>query len=343
MTSISLSVFYRSLCHWAPLPIAMAVQHKPAFNPLLDYIVFVGPTSLAKESDSSSVNSPVSILGRFPVADRANCLPLTSDIAYFCQPNSKASKKLDKKPQDHIFMLTDKETDIKRYGTCITFFSEGHSKSLLGQSTSLEDSQPQMISIAIITRFLHFNFFRKCLHQLYSFVEELGAGSMTWWDLIGQGGTQEGQSPSPLVDDIINWLHNLLDLSPPDEGEMMEIELSIAPPLKLFCPPPRRFPTTEVSIHQLFDLLSIDSVLLIFKLLMCEEKVHVCVCVCVCVCRIVHVCVCVHACACVCVCACVRMCVCVFLSFNFDHLLPFFVLPFRSSFIPRNTGWCRRL
>lgn len=249
----------------------MAKPNEPS-DPLLDHIAFIGPAIFAsedKKKDASSVN----ILASLPRSPQSNCLPLSAEIACFCQPSPEKSRHLGKQPRDHIFMLTDKETDIKRYGICITFLCESPVKTVQEDSLSFEAADAQVISVAIISRFMYFNFFRKCLHELYGFVEDFGAGSITWWDLIYEGESPSGASGNPLVGDIIAWLERLLSMSPPEEGHMLEVELSVAPPFKLFCPPSRRFPIADYPIHDIFDRFSIDNALLIFKLLMCEEKV----------------------------------------------------------------------
>ena len=95
------------------------------------------------------------------------------------------------------------------------------------------------------------------------------AGKVSW------GAVFEGQqSGNTLAVEIHEWLTRLSELRLPAVGELLEVELAVKPPAKLCVPPPRRFPVAEVPIHQLFDLLSIETVLKVLKLLLCEEKVR---------------------------------------------------------------------
>lgn len=220
------------------------------------------------------------ILKKWPQSTRAGSLPITSDVAFFCFPKDGVPDLyVANQPYKHIFLLTDKETDIKRYCTCVTFASEMQSRSMpeaeaaeetSSRSPSFQLADVRMLSVAIISVHPNFTFFTKCLRQLYTFVEDMFVGKVSWLDVF------EGQdSGNTLAAELHEWLNRLSELRLPAAGELMEVELAVNPPAKLCVPPQRRFPVAEVPIHKLFDLLTMETVLKIFRLLLCEEKVSV--------------------------------------------------------------------
>lgn len=251
---------------------------------LIDCVVLVGfePPKQASEAERGyhvlNQSAVPTILKKLPQSTRAGSLPITPDVAFFCFPKDGVPDTyVASQPYKHVFLLTDKETDIKRYCTCITFASETQSSCTPeAEDTDGASSSPpsfqmtdvRMLSVAIISVHPNFTFFTKCLRQLYTFVEDMFVGKVSWWDVF------EGQeSGNTLASELHEWLKRLSELRLPAAGELMEVELAIKPPAMLCVPPPRRYPVAEVAIHQLFDLLSMETVLKVFKLLLCEEKV----------------------------------------------------------------------
>ena len=116
---------------------------------LIDYIVFVGRKN---PNRNGHVISQPELLRMYPPQNHSD-FPLPSDIVYFCQPEgcyntSSRSFILDPRhsggrlPKDikmefFTFMLTDKESNIARFGVCLNFLRPiGSRKSMNSTSTS---------------------------------------------------------------------------------------------------------------------------------------------------------------------------------------------------------------
>ena len=158
---------------------------------LIDCVVLVGfeppKQSIETEHGYGMKDSVVpTILKKFPQSTRAGSLPITPDVACFCFPKDGIPDTyVANQPYKHVFLLTDKETDIKRYCTCITFASEMQSRCMAeaeeeigprSQSPLFQLADVHMLSVAIISVHPNFTFFGKCLRQLYTFVEDMFAG-----------------------------------------------------------------------------------------------------------------------------------------------------------------------
>lgn len=264
----------------------MAVVGEDEADFLIDCIALVGfePPKHSSEAEfgyrTSNRSVVPTILQKLPQSTHGHSLPVTPDVAYFCFPKDGVPDMyVANQPYKHIFLLTDKETDIKRYCTCITFASEVQNSCVAetedangtaSQPPSFQMADVRMLSVVIISVHPNFTFFTKCLRQLHTFVEDMFVGKVSWSAVF------EGQqSGSTLAVELHEWLKRLSELTLPAAGELMEVELAVKPPAKLCVPPPRRYPVAEVPIHQLFDFLSVETVLKVFKLLLCEEKVCV--------------------------------------------------------------------
>ena len=251
---------------------------------LIDYLVIVGrlsdlPCSVAMKHQTPVVDGLPNILCKFPEA-RPSCLPLTPDVPAFCMLQEHMKTFEYSKSMNHLFMLTDKETDTKRYGTCVQFtFEHSPIQSNVEPSADSEDQLESFevpsvgaLSLAIISKFPHFRFFKECLQQLVQYVDVLFSNQMTWLDLIDT--SLSSKSSADPVHDVLEWINSLVTLEVPAIGELLEVELSIAPPIKVYTPPPHRLPLADLPFYRLFDALSVDNVLKIFTLLLCEEKVR---------------------------------------------------------------------
>uniref|UniRef100_A0A2D4EVI3 MAP kinase-activating death domain protein n=6 Tax=Micrurus TaxID=8634 RepID=A0A2D4EVI3_MICCO len=97
------------------------VQKKRICPRLLDYLVIIG----ARQPSSDSVAQTPELLRRYPLEDHTD-FPLPPDVVFFCQPEgclSVRQKRMSLRDDtSFVFMLTDKDTGIIRYGICVNFY-----------------------------------------------------------------------------------------------------------------------------------------------------------------------------------------------------------------------------
>jgi len=230
-------------------------------------------------SDWQSISTPVStILCQFPSTDHKD-FELSSDVAYFCQPEGCCIEL--KEPQTHTFMLTDTESNIRTYGVCLTFphlfdpnIESGTSGSSLPISKDIMDSiciqEWGILSVCILSHHPFFTFFQKCLHSLSHFIDDLGITDLTWNALIHAQHTTtssstlgnslslgilklnhtsktegRGDSKKKVLAEVEDWIGNLLLLPSPGEGGNEEVEVQALEvelqidPATVVCYPPK--------------------------------------------------------------------------------------------------------
>ena len=301
---------------------------------LVDYLILVGPgrgvvfeqvnsTPAGRErskeikqrkriSDWQSISTPVStILCQFPSTDHKD-FELSSDVAYFCQPEGCCIEL--KEPQTHKFMLTDTESNVRTYGVCLTFphlFDPNMESTTAGSSlttcTDVMDSiciqEWGVLSVCILSHHPFFTFFRKCLSSLSHFIDDLGIKGLTWNAMIhaqhnvsssstigsslgvpkpGHTSNTKGRGENKIkvVAEVEDWIGNLLLLPSPGEGgneevevQALEVELQIDPATMVCYPPKSHFPLLDLPLHQIILKMGIRLVLEIFKLVLSEQKV----------------------------------------------------------------------
>ncbi|XP_015674143.1 MAP kinase-activating death domain protein [Protobothrops mucrosquamatus] len=97
------------------------VQKKKSCPRLLDYLVIIG----ARQPSSDSVAQTPELLRRYPLEDHTD-FPLPPDVVFFCQPEgclSVRQKRMSLRDDtSFVFMLTDKDSGITRYGICVNFY-----------------------------------------------------------------------------------------------------------------------------------------------------------------------------------------------------------------------------
>ncbi|XP_060543535.1 MAP kinase-activating death domain protein isoform X6 [Pantherophis guttatus] len=97
------------------------VQKKKSCPRLLDYLVIIG----ARQPSSDSVAQTPELLRRYPLEDHTD-FPLPPDVVFFCQPEgclSVRQKRMSLRDDtSFVFMLTDKDSGIIRYGICVNFY-----------------------------------------------------------------------------------------------------------------------------------------------------------------------------------------------------------------------------
>ena len=252
------------------------------------------------------VSSPMpTILRRFPSKDRPN-FELAFDIAYFCQPEGCCESITE--PRSHVFMLTDTETNIQTYGVCLSvphlFDPLMKAQSPEREMCDLEEPDSMCIqewgalSICILSRHPFFSFFESCLKTLHHFVANFCRDNLTWNALIRSqfvAQTQPVQTQTGLhgnagyihkaVLETESWINNLLAMKAPVPGvTALEVELEVNPALVICYPPSNRLPLFELSVHKVFKKLGVCNVIDIYKLVLSEQKVYLCMrCTCTCV------------------------------------------------------------
>ncbi|XP_061671183.1 MAP kinase-activating death domain protein isoform X4 [Syngnathoides biaculeatus] len=107
---------------------------------LLDYLVVVG----ARQPSSDSVAQTPQLLRRYPLEDHQD-FPLPPDVVFFCQPEGCLSIRQRRvslrDDSSFVFMLTEKDSGITRYGICINFyrsFQRGHHRTRADKSGQIE-------------------------------------------------------------------------------------------------------------------------------------------------------------------------------------------------------------
>lgn len=281
---------------------------------LVDYLVLVGPkrgvtfepvilpkAERGKKQQSSSsslhdsswqnITSPVpAILCHFPHTSHKD-LELVPDMAYFCQPEGCCLEMTH--PKTHLFMLTDTETNKRTYGTCLTFphLYDPHKKKQQDssqcnlESDSLCIQEWGVLSVCILSRHPFFSFFAKCLKTLSHFMEHFGDSELSWNRLLQANSASPPKSDakqgkkSPFLVEVEEWISNLLLLPVPESGRCgLEVELEVEPAVFVCSPSKHRLPLLDLPLHQVFLRVGVHTVIEIFKLVLSEQKVCVCVC-----------------------------------------------------------------
>ncbi|XP_048828295.1 LOW QUALITY PROTEIN: MAP kinase-activating death domain protein-like [Brienomyrus brachyistius] len=97
------------------------MEKKKPCSRLLDYLAVVG----ARQPSSDSVAQTPQLLRRYPLEDHAD-FALPPDVVFFCQPEgclSMRQKRLSLRDDaSFVFMLTDKDSGVTRYGICVNFY-----------------------------------------------------------------------------------------------------------------------------------------------------------------------------------------------------------------------------
>ncbi|XP_018112879.1 MAP kinase-activating death domain protein isoform X24 [Xenopus laevis] len=96
-------------------------QRKKPCPRLLDYLVIIG----ARQPSSDSISQTPELLRRYPLEDHPE-FPLPPDVVFFCQPEgclSVRQKRMSlRDDMSFVFMLTDKDSGVIRYGICVNFY-----------------------------------------------------------------------------------------------------------------------------------------------------------------------------------------------------------------------------
>ena len=100
------------------------VETKTLPNRLVDYVLVVGSADVPPNKDGG-VNTP-KLLRRIPEADIHNS-PLPPDVVFFCQPDGCYTAEMThtemlEQQKLFLFCLTEKDSNVKRFGTCLNFF-----------------------------------------------------------------------------------------------------------------------------------------------------------------------------------------------------------------------------
>lgn len=271
--------------------------HSPApSDHLVDHLLLVGPGTIFDASSRSprfptSVNPNSSwytfhspqptILRTFPRGEN-EFDTLTSDIAYFCQPDG-CSVELSEQ-RIHQFLLTDTETNKRTYGICLSFSHlfdplQGESRGDICRVSmdSVCIQEWGILSVCVLSRHPFYTFFQKILLSLQHFVEHFFGEDLTWNALIHsvncEGGVGEG-GPKKAVVEIEKWISQLLTMRAPVQGQSaLEVELEVDPAVTLSIPPTNRLPLLDLSVSQLFLKLGVCCLIEIFKLVLAEQKV----------------------------------------------------------------------
>ncbi|XP_072554629.1 MAP kinase-activating death domain protein-like isoform X5 [Paramormyrops kingsleyae] len=111
------------------------MEKKKPCSRLLDYLVVVGASSRGykcwkMQPSSDSVAQTPQLLRRYPLEDHAD-FALPPDVVFFCQPEGCLSMRQKRMRQKRmslrddtsfVFMLTDKDSGVTRYGICVNFY-----------------------------------------------------------------------------------------------------------------------------------------------------------------------------------------------------------------------------
>ena len=251
---------------------------------LLEYLMILGPSTKLPEEISGSPSSSGSwepiyqpstaILRRYPAEDHDD-LPLQETAVYFCQPEGCCTHLIE--PASHVFMLTNTETNLHTYGTCLSFpylidpVVRAQSQSWQYENKdSVAIQEWGVLTLCILSQWEYFRFFEKCLRTLVRYVDEYGGSQLTW-DLLVHAQFQDNNTP---VQEVEEWILNLLNLPAPVPGkEVLEVELEVDPAILLGYPPASHLPLVDFSISELFKELGVPYIIELYKLLLSEQKV----------------------------------------------------------------------
>ena len=241
----------------------MAAQHI-ASSRLVEYLVLIGPEQSDETIASYCEISEGTVLRQFPKHCHKDC-PLSSTVAYFCQP--QCGYTVDELCSHHTFTMVDTETNQKLFGVCDTFPYEVPSSS---HDPVVKETVP--LSVCILSQQLFLKFFQNCLKTLTNMVESC-CDAISWSDLFYPSGTASSAT-TILVSDIEKWIEKLLMISAPnDPSVLLEVTLDIGSPTILHLPPMYELPLCELPIRQLFQHLRPHTVNEIIRLILTEQKV----------------------------------------------------------------------
>lgn len=264
------------------------MNHNVKHKRLVDYLVLVGPEKKRtfnvpngrrlRNYEQFSTAPPV-ILNRFPSTNHID-FELSSDVAYFCQPEGNSCHSEDTK--SHIFMLTYTETNRKTYGVCLSFphlFDPPLAADLCSISDSLCIQEWGTLSVCLLSSHPFFNFFNQCLRTLSHFVQDFGETEPLWNELLNHSSSTFVDSSRSMsrkqriLTEIVCWIKQLLLLEAPESGSSLEVELAVDPAVILAYPSSSRLPLFELPVHRVFKLFDVCTIIEIFKLVLSEHKV----------------------------------------------------------------------
>lgn len=278
----------------------MDAHAPPTSEQLVEYLLLVGPGKgmVFNASGGSSFNSSGSswytihppqptILRSFP--EDLDHVSLTSDVAFFCQPDS-CSVDLPEL-RTHHFMLTDTETNRRTFGACLSFshLFDPPRRGREGETCPVDSPETVCIqewgvlSLCVLSHYPFFTFLQKALHSLHHFVEHFFGDDLTWNALIhGRACEVRGEGEGhKAVMEIEKWIAQLLSMKAPRQGQSaLEVELEVDPAVTVAIPPTNRLPLLDLSVCRLFQRLGVCCVIEIFKLVLGEQKVSLSVRVC---------------------------------------------------------------
>ena len=270
---------------------------------LIDYLIVVGPSTKLPEETNSTIIPEISlspstpppetenndwesifkpgpaILRRFPEKDIPS-RPLADNVVYFCQPEGCIKERHEE--ASHIFMLTNTETNVRTYGTCISIphlidplaRAQSHDWQYENQD-SVSIQEWGVLSVCLLSQYQCFRFFKQCLRTLIHFIEHFCTAKLTWELLIHSNFASANDENYAAVRELETWIKTLLKLPAPREGtEILEVELEVDPALLVGFPPLSRLPLFDLSINELFEMLDVHLVIEMFQLLLLEQKVH---------------------------------------------------------------------
>lgn len=166
---------------------------------LIDYIVVVGNANPIPDSETPLEPQ---ILRRYPADDHKDfILPL--DTAFFCQPEGcttiGAKHMSFRDRQSFVFALTDKDSGLRRYGTCLNFYRPFkrkylNNKNRLSSQKSVESTSSTegvaspaprvkalkshtLTTLCIVSHHAFFDTFRECLNVLAKLVDVCNTAS----------------------------------------------------------------------------------------------------------------------------------------------------------------------
>lgn len=113
-------------------------------NRLVDYVLIVGSRDTPRHHNG--VLCP-KLLRRIPQEDIRGS-PLPPDVIYFCQPDGCYSARMTleemmEQQKLFLFCLTEKDSNVKRYGTCLNFFRPYRTPAASATTTIPEQDEPR--------------------------------------------------------------------------------------------------------------------------------------------------------------------------------------------------------
>jgi pentatricopeptide repeat protein len=196
-----------------------------------------------------------SVLCQFPETPRPECPMPGGDVSLFCMPTGVniAHHFGPPLPTFFSFCLTVTEEGQRMYGCCVTFYEPLQRR--LGSARELEDDDEYAIDLytpkcmCLLSRWPFFDAFREFLVLVFT---------------LSQG---------PNAVSIERRLYHLLYATPmPSYGTTIRVPLESSL-IKFKRPPTVDFPLYDTSMMPLFRCLDIDNVLLLFKVMLLEQKI----------------------------------------------------------------------